>query len=55
MVICIKDKNFSGTLIKNSEDEVIIQLKPYNKDTFVRIQNGFYEYLNENQIQKSLR
>lgn len=55
MVICIKNKNFSGTLIKNSENEVIIQLKPYNKDTFVRIQNGFYEYLNESQIQKYLQ
>ena len=50
MLISIKDKNFSGQLIKNSSEEILLQLKPYNKKVFIKIKDGSYEYLNELQL-----
>lgn len=49
MLISVKDKNFSGQLVKD-DGELVIQLKPYNINRFVKIKNGFYEYLNANEI-----
>lgn len=46
MVICFKDKNFSGQIIRNEENNILIQLKPFNKNLFVQIHNGVYHYQN---------
>lgn len=55
MVICFKDKNFSGQMIKDSDGEVIIQLKPFNKDIFVRVKNGCYQYLKSIEVAQLLQ
>lgn len=50
MVVCIKDKVFSGLLVKNNPNEIIIHLKPFDKNTFVSISNGQYSYKTKEDI-----
>lgn len=52
MLISIKNKNFSGLLIKDDPKDLIIQLKPFNKKSFVRIKEGNYYYLNDDDVKK---
>ena len=54
MVVSIRNKNFSGQLIKETENDLIILLKPYNTKTFVRIKNGIYSYISDKEVNRLL-
>lgn len=50
MVVCIKDKNFSGACIKQEPNNIIIHLKPFEKGKCVQIKDGRYNYLDIKQV-----
>lgn len=42
MLVSIQDRNFSGLIVKQTEKEVIIYLKPFEMKQMVHIKDGQY-------------
>jgi len=56
MLVTIKNKNFSGLIVKETPKEIVLQLKPFYQNIFVSINllTNMYQYLDIKKISKIL-
>lgn len=54
MLISVQDRNFSGLIIKQTEEEVIMYLKPFDMKKMVRIKDGNYLFFHPTELPKYL-
>ena len=45
MLVSIKDKQFSGTLVGTSKEGMVLRLKPYHTNNFVFIKKGKFYFV----------